>query len=75
MEIHFNLQATIGLCNQYKNPPDGECSEISIVVSPKKVIVEESTNKLNNIDGCNMFKSCFNKNCWYSIAARQSKKV
>ncbi len=73
--MEINMQATIGLCNQYQPDPEGEKSEISVVISAKKVIGDEKAGKLQFIDGCNMFKSCHNGNCWYSVAGRQQKRT
>jgi hypothetical protein len=72
--MEINMQATIGLCNQYQPDPEGEKAEISVVISAKKVIGDEKIGKLQFIDGCNMFNSCWNKSCWYSVAGRQNKK-
>jgi hypothetical protein len=73
--MEINMQATIGTCNQYLREVSGELSEISVVISPKKVIADDASTKLQYIDGCNMWKSCFNKGCWYSIAGRQTKRT
>lgn len=72
MEIY--VQATIGVCSEFMSAPDAEKTEVSVVIAPLKV-VSESESKLNFVNGCNMFKSCQNAACWYSIAAREKKKA
>jgi hypothetical protein len=69
------VQATLGTCEQYMNEPGAEPAEISVVISPLKITGDENGGKLQIISGCNMWRSCHNPNCWYSIAARENKKA
>ena len=72
MEIY--VQATIGLCTEFISAVDGEKAEVSVVVSPLKVTTEDES-KLRVVSGCNLWKSCHNGNCWYSLASREQKKA
>lgn len=73
--MEINIQATIGTCSQYQDKTGAEFSEISVVIAPLKVLSDEATGKLQIINGCNVWRSCVNPKCWYSIIARQSKKA
>jgi len=72
MEIY--VQATIGVCSEFKSNPDAEKTEVSVVIAPLK-IASEDESKLRMVTGCNLWKSCQNAACWYSIAAREKKKA
>ena len=72
MEIY--VQATIGVCSEYMSAPDAEKTEVSVVIAPLKVI-SENESKLNMINGCNLWQSCKNGDCWYSLTAREKKKA
>ena len=72
MEIY--VQATIGVCSIFKSATDAELAEVSVVIAPLKV-VQEGESKLNMINGCNLWQSCKNEDCWYSLTAREKKKA
>ena len=72
MEIY--MQATIGICSEYMSAPDAEKAEVSVVIAPVKVAAEDEA-KLRLVTGCNLWQSCQNAACWYSIAAREKKKA
>lgn len=68
MDIY--IQSEIGSCSEYQ-PKQKEA--ISIVISP--VRIEGTEGKLKIVSGCNMWRGCRNKNCYFSSAARQEPKV
>ena len=72
MEIY--VQATIGVCSEFKAAPDSEKTEVSVVIAPIKVD-SENESKLRLVTGCNLWQSCQNDACWYSIGAREKKKA
>jgi len=72
MDIY--VQATVGICSEYKSAPDAEKSEVSVVIAPLKV-TSEVESKLAIANGCNLWRSCHNAGCWYSLAAREMKKA
>ncbi len=72
MEIY--MQATIGICSEFMSAPDAEKAEVSVVIAPVKVASEDEA-KLRLVTGCNLWQSCQNAACWYSIAAREKKKA
>lgn len=72
MDIY--VQATIGICSEYKSEPDAEKSEVSVVIAPLKVTSEDES-KLRIVSGCNLWQSCHNGDCWYSLASREKKKA
>jgi len=71
-EIEINIQAIQGICSEFMD--GSKKKEISIVVAPLKVTANEEQNKIAIITGCNMWKSCQNKGCYYSMAARTKSK-
>ena len=73
--MEINIQATIGICTEFKASEEAEKAEVSVVISPLKVTTEESSSKLQIISGCNLWQSCHNIDCWYSIASRRIKKA
>jgi len=72
MEIY--VQATIGVCSEFKTATDAEKTEVSVVIAPLKVD-SENESKLRLVTGCNLWQSCQNSDCWYSIGAREKKKA
>ncbi len=72
MEIY--VQATIGVCSEFRSAPDAEKTEVSVVIAPLKVASEDES-KLRLVSGCNLWQSCQNSDCWYSIGAREKKKA
>ncbi|MDD5413150.1 MAG: hypothetical protein PHF31_17400 [Methylobacter sp.] len=73
MDNSISVSAAIGECTEFVSE-DGKKGTVSTVIAPVK-LVDEGEGRINIINGCNMWRSCCNKKCWYSIAARQEKKV
>jgi len=72
--VEINIVATVGICTEYISAPDIEKAEVSVVIAPIKVTSEDES-KLRVVTGCNLWQSCHNTSCWYSIAAREKKKA
>jgi len=72
--VEINIQATVGICTEYMSAPDAEKAEVSVVIGPIKVISEDES-KLRVITGCNLWQSCHNAGCWYSLGSREAKKA
>ncbi|GAI60783.1 unnamed protein product [marine sediment metagenome] len=72
--MEINIVATVGICTEYISAPDIEKAEVSVVIAPIKVTSEDES-KLRVVTGCNLWQSCHNTSCWYSIAAREKKKA
>lgn len=70
--MQVNIQAIQGGCSEFVDNK-GEKHEVSIVISPLKVATNEDGSKLSVITGCNMWKSCYNDGCYYSMASRHRK--
>lgn len=69
----INVQAMLGVCSEFIGD-GGVKTEISVVISPVKVEMMPDSSKMKIVTGCNMWKSCHNEGCFYSIAARMRKK-
>jgi len=72
MEIY--IQATIGVCSEFMSATSAEKAEVSVVIAPIKVTSEDES-KLRMTTGCNLWQSCHNGGCWYSLGAREKKKA
>ena len=77
--MEIQIQATVGVCAEFLRPPAQEWekpekAEVSVVIAPLKVTSQDE-GKIQVITGCNMWRSCHNPDCWYSIASRQAKKT
>lgn len=72
--MEINIQATVGICAEFMSTPDAEKAEVSVVIAPIKVISEEES-KIRVITGCNLWQSCQNGACWYSLGSREKKKA
>ena len=70
--MQVNIQAIHGVCSEFVDNK-GKRREVSIVISPLKVATNEDESKLSVITGCNMWKSCCNEGCYYSMVSRQKK--
>lgn len=68
--MEINVQATIGQCEEFMGE-DGDRREVSVAIAPLKVNLNDTQDRLFIISGCNMWKSCLNKNCYYSMEARK----
>lgn len=62
------IQSTIGACDQAI--VENLKQEVSVIISPLKITTIENTLKI--ISGCNLWKACNNKNCQYSLVAREN---
>lgn len=69
--MDIKIEATIGTCTEFKSE-GGKELEVSIVIAPLKVVAKDG--KISVTNGCNMFRSCHNEGCWYSIAARNGRQ-
>jgi hypothetical protein len=74
MAIEVKVEAVIGDCTNFTSEPKGKTETLSIVISPLKVSISEDESRLAVTSGCNLWKSCHNQGCWYSIAARDRGK-
>ncbi len=72
--MEINIQATVGICSEYMSAPDADPAEVSVVIAPLKVISVDDS-KLRVISGCNLWQSCHNDSCWYSLSSREKKKA
>jgi len=72
--MEINIQATIGICSEFMSAVDAEKAEVSVVIAPLKVTSEDES-KLRVVTGCNLWQSCQNDKCWYSLGAREKKKA
>lgn len=72
MDIYFTYES--GPCDQYLEKLGGKKQMITKVMAPLRV-EGTGTEKLKLISGCNMFRGCKNKNCFYSSAGREGPKL
>ena len=72
--MEINIQASIGICAEFMSAPDAKKAEVSVVIYPIKVTAEDET-KIRVITGCNLWQSCQNVACWYSLGSREMKKA
>jgi len=70
--VEVNIQSVQGACSEYIDEK-GKRQAVSIVISPLKVTANEEQSKIVVQTGCNLWKSCLNKGCYYSMASRQRK--
>jgi len=73
--MEINIQATVGICAEYMSTGETEKAEVSVVIAPIKVTAEGEGTKIRVLTGCNLWQSCHNSACWYSLAAREKKKA
>ena len=73
--MEINVTATMGICSEFMSAPDGEKGEVSVVIATIKVNVDPEGSKMRVLTGCNLWQSCHNSACWYSLAAREKKKA
>ena len=64
--------AEVGVCNQFHI--GGKKQDVSIVITPLKV-TDKKEGEMKVSYGCNMWKSCENKNCAYSLIAHPAQKI
>jgi len=70
--MEVNIQSVQGACSEYIDDK-GKNRTVSIVISPLKVTANEEQSKIVVQTGCNLWKSCHNEGCYYSMASRQRK--
>ncbi|MCK9600850.1 MAG: hypothetical protein M0R06_17545 [Sphaerochaeta sp.] len=66
MDIY--IQSQVGVCEQFKESKDADPHTVSIVIAPLRVQGTEA--RLKVVTGCNMYKNCYNEDCFYSMASR-----
>lgn len=71
--MEINIQSIQGACSEFIDDK-GKQKTVSIVVSPLKVTANEEQSKIVVQTGCNLWKSCQNRGCYYSMAARRTPK-
>ena len=71
--MEVNIQSVQGACSEYIDGK-GKKQTVSIVISPLKVTANEEQSKIVVQTGCNLWKSCHNEGCYYSMASRQRKQ-
>lgn len=67
--MHINVTAQMGTCSEFTKK-DGSKEEVSIVISPLKIRVNEKEDKAQVVTGCNMYSNCYNKDCFYSKGSK-----
>lgn len=70
--MEINIQSVQGACSEFIDDK-GKQKTVSIIVSPLKVTANEEQNKIRVQNGCNLWKSCHNEGCYFSMASRQRK--
>ncbi|GAJ13825.1 unnamed protein product [marine sediment metagenome] len=70
--MEVNIQATQGVCSEFVDDK-GKKQTVSIVISPLKVTANEEQSKIVVQTGCNLWKACQNKGCYYSMVSRERK--
>lgn len=64
------IQSEIGACTEYQPK---QKAPVSVVISPLRIEGQEGHLKV--VSGCNMWRSCTNRNCWFSDSARKEPKT
>lgn len=73
--MEINTQAAVGICTEYMKDGASARSEVSVVIAPLKIIMSDDESRIQVISGCNLWRSCHNPDCWYSLACRDKKKA
>ena len=69
MDTQVVITHEVAPCDQYIDET-GKHQTITVTVSPTKIVqVDENTLKVQS--GCNMWRSCRNPRCFFSLAARE----
>jgi len=71
VQVNIHLSPP-GPCSEYIDD-EGKKQTVSIVVSPLTLTANEEQSKMVFQTGCNLWKSCHNEGCYYSLASRQRK--
>ncbi len=70
--MEVNIQATQGACSEFIDDK-GKKQNVSIIISPLKVTANEEQSKIVVQTGCNLWKACQNKGCYFSMASRKQR--
>lgn len=70
--MELKIEYIMGQCNLFRRNGMDKGEEVSVVISPLKVM--EEGDKVRIISGCNLFRSCHNSDCWYSADGRKGKE-
>lgn len=70
-DIYFQASAE-QVCNTFMDTPQAKKQEVSVVITPLKVI--EDGKQIKAVYGCNRWKACHDPTCQYSIASRGETK-
>ena len=71
--MEINVQASPGVCNQFIDER-GKKGEVTVVISPLRIEMNEDESRINITMGCNLWRSCMNDSCYYSLASRQKSR-
>ena len=75
MDIYF--VSTVGVCEEFRTTKIKEKKldkeSVSVVISPLRAEGQEGNIKVAH--GCNMWRACQNKDCYFSMAARTLPKI
>ncbi len=72
MDIY--IKSDLGACQEFIAEPGKKREAVSIVISPLKITTHED-GTIRVISGCNMWQSCCNAKCHFSLAARKLPKI
>lgn len=70
MDIY--IQSTIGICDAYM-PQNNKMQSINVIISPLQITGEETNLKISS--GCNLWQSCHNSGCYFSMASRKKNEA
>ena len=72
--MEINIQSTQGICSEFMEGGSKKRRDITIIIAPLTVTANDEQNRIAVKTGCNMWKSCQNEGCYYSLAARIKSK-
>jgi len=70
MDIY--ITSHIGPCTEFMEKTGSLKKEISVVISPLKIISKDDVLKVTS--GCSMFHGCMNTKCSYSLSGLKLRK-
>jgi 5,10-methylenetetrahydrofolate reductase len=65
------FQYEVGECGEYMESLTAKKIRVTVIISPLKITSNENVTKINS--GCNMFKSCHNPNCMFSLESHPKR--
>ena len=71
MDIYFI--SNTGECSEFKETLTKPKETVSIIISPLRVEGKEGNIKVAH--GCNLWRACQNKECYFSVAGRTGAKI